>query len=117
MANNENLKLIKTTEEAREKGRAGGIKSGEVRRKKKLLAQIYAELLAEKHEIDIDGIKQKVTGEALVKHVSKKIIMKGDSSSVSMLKEIREATEGSKTILSGDEEKPVFEIKVIRADK
>ena len=55
MANNENLKLIKTTEEAREKGRAGGIKSGEVRRKKKLLSQIYAELLAEEHEINIDG--------------------------------------------------------------
>lgn len=40
MANEQNLKPIQTESEAREKGRAGGIKSGEVRRQRKTLAQI-----------------------------------------------------------------------------
>ena len=35
--NENNLKPVQSTEEAREKGRAGGIKSGEVRREKKLI--------------------------------------------------------------------------------
>lgn len=40
MANNENLRPVKTKKEARERGRAGGIKSGQVRRRRKTLAQI-----------------------------------------------------------------------------
>ena len=40
MANEQNLKPIQSTSEAREKGRAGGIKSGEVRRQRTTLAQI-----------------------------------------------------------------------------
>lgn len=40
MANNENLRPVQTKEEARERGRAGGIKSGKVRRQRKTLAQI-----------------------------------------------------------------------------
>lgn len=35
MHNEDNLKPVRTTEEARERGRNGGIKSGEVRRKKR----------------------------------------------------------------------------------
>ena len=37
MPNEQNLKLIRTTSEAREKGKAGGIKSGKVRKKRKTL--------------------------------------------------------------------------------
>ena len=40
MANLENLKLIRSTEEAREKGKLGGIKSGETRRRKRTLREI-----------------------------------------------------------------------------
>lgn len=40
MANEQNLRPIQTESEAREKGRAGGIRSGEVRRQRKTLAQI-----------------------------------------------------------------------------
>ena len=39
MSNKENLKPIRTKNEAREKGRKGGIKSGEVRRKRKALRE------------------------------------------------------------------------------
>ena len=40
MANEENLVPVRSEEEAREKGRKGGIASGKVRRQRKTLAQI-----------------------------------------------------------------------------
>ena len=39
MAGTENLKFIKSTEEAREKGRAGGIASGKARRRKRAMRE------------------------------------------------------------------------------
>lgn len=45
MANEKNLKPIRSKSEAREKGRAGGKKSGEVRRQKRLLKDCMIELL------------------------------------------------------------------------
>lgn len=40
MANEENLKIIRTESEAREKGKKGGIASGESRRRKKTLKEL-----------------------------------------------------------------------------
>ena len=40
MANNENLKPVRSEKEAREKGRAGGVASGEARREKRKLAEL-----------------------------------------------------------------------------
>lgn len=40
MANNDNLNPVRTENEAREKGRQGGIKSGEVRREKAQLRKL-----------------------------------------------------------------------------
>lgn len=40
MANEKNLKPVKTKSEARERGRNGGIKSGQVRREKRTIQQI-----------------------------------------------------------------------------
>lgn len=45
MANESNLKPVKTKSEARTRGRAGGIKSGEKRRQKKLLKELLEEVL------------------------------------------------------------------------
>lgn len=45
MANEQNLKPIRTESEAREKGHNGGIASGESRRKKKLLKDCMLDLL------------------------------------------------------------------------
>jgi hypothetical protein len=79
-----------TTEKAREIGAAGGKKSVEVRREKKMLSQMYAELLAKGFEVE---------GERLtLDEVASAIIARRDSASVSMLKEIREATEGNRII-------------------
>ena len=45
MANEKNLKPIRTEAEAREKGRNGGIASGKARREKKTTRKILADLL------------------------------------------------------------------------
>lgn len=90
-----------TPEERRENARKAGIASGQARKEKKLLSQIYAEMLADEYEAKIDGVSVKITGEKLVKTVARDILMRKDSSSVSMIKEIREATEGNKVLVGG----------------
>lgn len=45
MANEKNLKPVKSKSEARKRGKNGGIKSGEVRQRKKLLKELLQEAL------------------------------------------------------------------------
>ena len=52
MANNENLKPVRTKREARERGRNGGIKSGEARRRTAALRDTMNKLLTMKVEVD-----------------------------------------------------------------
>ena len=96
-------KLIPTNKrskkEASELGRRGGIASGEARREKKRLSTIYGEMLAGKYEVTINGEKQKLDGAELVRFIMRDVLMRRDSASVSLLKEIREATEGNKGAL------------------
>jgi len=90
----ENLKP-KTSAKAR--GKLGGIKSGKVKREKKLMSQIYAEFLAKEHNImTSDGKKKPVSGSEMVSSVMRKVLSRGDSASVSLMREVREGTEGSK---------------------
>lgn len=81
-----------TTQKAREIGRKGGIRSGEVKREKKLLSEFYGEVLAELYDEEKPGN---------LKEVAKAIMARADSSTVSLLKEMREATEGNKVALTG----------------
>ena len=91
----ENLKP-KTSPAAR--GKLGGIASGKAKKEKKLMSQIYAEFLEKEHEIiGKDGKREKLEGHALLSKVMSKVLARGDSASVSLLKEIREAIEGTKT--------------------
>lgn len=108
-------KLIPTNKrskkEASELGRRGGIASGEARREKKRLSTIYGEMLAGKYEVTINGEKQKLDGAELVRFIMRDVLMRRDSASVSLLKEMREALEGSKVSLLGEDDGPVtFEI-------
>lgn len=91
----------RTKKEASELGRKGGIASGEARREKKRLSTIYGEMLAGKYEVTINGEKQKLDGAELVRFIMRDVLMRRDSASVSLLKEIREGTEGSKVDVSG----------------
>jgi len=102
MANTQNLKPIKLThEEAVKNGKAGGKKSVKVRREKRLLSQIYSDILAEKNNLP--------KGQD-IQDIIKAVISRKDSSAVSMLKEIREATEGSKIKHEGG-------VKIVYLDK
>ena len=78
-------------------GRKGGIRSGEVRREKKLISQIYGQILADKYKIPAgeNGKARQVTGSQLIEETVLAILTAGGSPAVSLLKEIRESTEGS----------------------
>jgi hypothetical protein len=95
----ENLRPAKTTEVAKARGKLGGIRSGEAKREKKLLSTMYADMLAKGFEVE---------GERLsLDQVVTAVLARSDSASVSMLKEIREATEGSKVTVDGELGTPV----------
>lgn len=90
----ENLRPAKTREVAQARGKLGGIKSACVKKERKLLSAMYADLLAKGFEVE---------GEKLsLDEVASAILSRRDAASVSMLKEIREATEGSKVTLDGE---------------
>lgn len=87
----------RTKEEARELGARGGIKSGEVRREKKRMSDIYAAVLAKQYEVD----GKKLDGSDMIRDVIQAIISRQDSASVSMIKELREGIDGNKLEHSG----------------
>ena len=70
--------------------------------KKKLMSQIYAEFLEKEYNVKVGDKNKKITGADLCNESIKAIIARRDSSSVSMLREIRESTEGQKINLSGE---------------
>ena len=74
MANEGNLKPIRTTEEARERGSKGGKASGESKREKKRLRECLEAILD--GEIEIDGNKVTVTEAMAVAAV--KAALRGD---------------------------------------
>lgn len=74
----------------------GGIASGEVRREKKRMSEIYASVLAKKFKVkDDDGKDIEVNGSEMIAGVVARIVQKEDSSSVSMIKELREGIDGN----------------------
>jgi len=98
MANEQYLVNLKnrTPEERSEIAKKGGKRSVIVKREKKMMSQIYAQVLADRYDVKIQGEDKKISGEKMMQKVISEIIMRRDASSVSMIKEIREATEGNK---------------------
>jgi histidinol phosphatase-like PHP family hydrolase len=103
-----NVKPIRDTETAKARGKLGGIKSGESKRERKFISAIYADVLAKKLAVTIGEDAQTMTGIELVEHAVKTALAAGGSPAVSMMKEIREATEGTKAMMTVDN---VIEIK------
>jgi hypothetical protein len=101
MAGKDNLKPIQkgqlSHEEAKARGSKGGKKSVEVRKERKeirkAMTQVYQDVL-KNPDLDLD--------DAIIQIIGQK-----NSASVSMLKEIREATEGSKIKLASDDAAPL----------
>jgi len=100
----ENLKP-KTSPQAR--GKLGGKKSVIVRREKKLMSQIYADILA-----DQSGIKKGRGIKAVVDEILSSTDPKTMAARVSLMRELREGTEGSKlkteTTISLNTEDPIM---------
>lgn len=86
MANEQNLKPIRTKKEARERGRNGGIKSGEVRAQRKTLRE---ELLA--------LLETKVEDKTIQEKISFSLIQEALSGNVKAFETIRD-TIGEKPI-------------------
>ncbi len=100
MAGKDNLTPF-TSDNAKEMQRKGAEKRKENNAKKKLMSQIYAEFLEKEYNVRQGDKERKLTGAELVNECMKKIIARGDSSSVSLMTELRKALEGEKVNLSG----------------
>lgn len=98
--NEQNLKPF-TKENAKEMQLKGAEKRKENNAKRKLLSELYADFLEEEFEIKEGETKRKVSGAEYCKLIAKTVLKRSDSSSVSMLAEIRKATEGERLNLSG----------------
>ena len=100
--NEQNLKPC-TPENARERQLKSAEKRKENNAKRKLLSELYADFLEEEFEIK-EGEKgtRKISGAEYCKLIAKKVLNRGDSSSVAMLTEIRKSTEGEALKISGD---------------
>lgn len=98
--NPQNLKPC-NSENARERQLKSAKKRKENNAKRKLLSELYADFLEEEFEIKEGEKKRKISGAEYCKLIAKTVLKRSDSSSVAMLREIRESTEGSKVSLSG----------------
>ena len=87
---------------ARERQLKSAEKRKENNAKKKLMSQIYAEFLEKEYNVRQGDKERKLTGAELVNECMKKIIARGDSASVYLMREVREGTEGTKVNLSGE---------------
>jgi len=96
----------RTKEEQKRIATMGGIKSGEVRKEKKLISQIYADMMAKTYNIPYEDGAKKLTGEGLLEETIKRVLAAGGSPAVSMVKEWREATEGSKVAMTVEDRTP-----------
>ena len=116
-----NLSPVRTKEEAKKRGKNGGVKSGVARAEKKLMSDIYLRALAAKYNITIEPeiraadtgkiIKQKVQkvlqGNELYDYVFGRIFERCDSVTASVFKDIAATTEGQKHVLSQDPKHPL----------
>lgn len=104
---------VPTSQEARKYGAEGGRKSGIVRKEKKLISQIYAEILA--NDFKLKEKKEIINGKEILipersftlSDVVSAVLARQDNASVSMIKELREGTEGNKMELTGKDGTPI----------
>lgn len=116
MANEKNLKPIRSKSEAREKGKKGGRKSGKVRREKRLLKDCMLELLdlpvaevEEQKRLASMGLdEKKIDNRALL---TSALFLKGASGDVAAFKEIKELIGEQKTETNGIIEELIEDLK------
>lgn len=95
--NSENLKPVRTTGEARELGRRGGIASGEARRRKAGLRELIRLALESEHRNFLGKSNGKTNAETVAAELVNKATC-GDMKAISMLLKL-EVDESTKTVL------------------
>ena len=91
-----------TPENARERQLKSAQKRKENHAKKVLMSQIYADFLEREYDVKVGEGKRKISGSELVNEAMKKILVRGDNSTIALMKEVRETLEGQKINISGD---------------
>ena len=107
----------KTPEQRKEQARKAGIASGKAKRKKKLMASLYADMLVDKYDVVIDGQKKKIDGEKFFKVIARDVLLRRDSASVQMLKEIRDGNDNYNNEATDNELRIIIDDEAIDADK
>jgi hypothetical protein len=97
-----------TTEKAREIGSKGGRASVEARRKNKVFAGIYTEMLAAEYKVKKDGTESTVKGTEFVKIIAADVLERRDATSVSMLESMRKAIDGDEVHADVDVKAEVY---------
>ena len=101
MAGKDNLTPF-TSDNAKEMQRKGAEKRKENNAKKKLMSQIYAEFLEREYSVKVAEGTKKITGAELCNEVMRKVLARGDSSSVSLLRELRSCLDGENIKITGE---------------
>ena len=101
MAGKDNLTPF-TSDNAKEMQRKGAEKRKENNAKKKLMSQIYAEFLEREYSVKVAEGTKKITGAELCNEVMRKDLARGDSSSVSLLRELRSCLDGENINITGE---------------
>lgn len=114
MANEENLKPVRTKKEARERGKNGGIKSGEARRVKKTMKEMLEILLEKQIENSRTG-EQVSYREAILTSCIKKAI-KGDVKAAQFIRDTAGEAPVTKTEVFGKDGAPLVQ-KVFVSEK
>lgn len=87
-----NLKPVKSVEEAREKGRKGGIASGKAKREKKLVSEMVRDFLDKEHIIK----GKPVETQELLRQTLVKVLQRGGMPAVKLVQVMADITEGAK---------------------
>jgi hypothetical protein len=90
------------SENARERQLKSAEKRKENNAKKKLMSQIYAEFLEREYSVKVAEGTKKITGAELCNEVMRKVLARGDSSSVSLLRELRSCLDGENINITGE---------------
>jgi len=91
-----------TPENARERQLKSAEKRKENNAKKKLMSQIYAEFLEREYSVKVPEGTKKISGAELCNEVMRKVLARGDSSSVSLLRELRSCLDGENIKITGE---------------
>ena len=100
MANEQNLKPVRTKSEARERGKNGGIKSGEVRKQRKTLKEELLLLLSEgqtQEKISLSLIQEALEGNTKAYEIIRDTIGEKPQDNVKISDELNNPFEGLST--------------------